>query len=532
MPGLSTHRKGVFYDNYWLTITYMWVAEDEGGGDWIEILGPADLSDRNEALEPAMWSPAEGEEPFIISSNLSQNFTVTDDITLTFSKAISIADFELWEEDNWDEEDPIDFLMTWSGNTATINPDETLLIDTIYRVMYYVEATDGYTSVEPMGWPTFRTQRGIDKIGSNVEIFDDIDLDDFATDVPITINFNMAIDHFFDSDIALQDGDNNYIFITPTITTTTIPDDTLTITPSLDLEDNMSYTVSWEVFSDLDNGTDSDVGSIGFSTAEAALSQPDDVTNFDLADPLFEADWDTQSIAFEWDRAYDSNLDLVDGYYIFATDTYNGVEEVLVADIADPGPEDYSGTLTGSAILHDAGSSPFAVNVFDAWPDAAGDVQPFAQANAITFEIYAYVSDSAGDEILMSASAVASASGAITDTTDPSFAAPTALDPTSTPVIAPVEPLFGGAPYVAGADEVWTIGYTISEAIDPTFAVSVDETDFTGTSVPVVGWTWGPQTITITLDFTSGDDLDAASSLTITIQDTSGVNQRTTVFDF
>ncbi|MBN1687345.1 MAG: carboxypeptidase regulatory-like domain-containing protein, partial [Spirochaetales bacterium] len=188
----------VFYDNFWLTTISVWDPSVGETGEYVDVLGEADLSDRNEALEPAYWVPGSGTTPYVISSNLSQNFLVTQSIELTFNKPIRTADFVLYAYVDGlgalADGDPIDFAATWSGNTVTIDPSETLRSDYDYAVSYIVEADDYYVG---NGDVYFRTERGIAKIGSNVEDLDETTLDDFVVTDDIVIVFNMAIDHIY-----------------------------------------------------------------------------------------------------------------------------------------------------------------------------------------------------------------------------------------------------------------------------------------------------------------------------------------------
>jgi methionine-rich copper-binding protein CopC len=521
----SFYNGTVFYNNFWLTVEEVWVESD--GGDWVEVLGTADLSDRNEALGPLTWSAADGTTPFVTSSNLSQSFDVTSSIELTFNKAISpsAADFELGEDDGEGgfADNPLDIAVSWNGNTVTLNPDEVLLANTVYLVTYSVEATDGYTGAASL--PTFQTERGIMKIGSNVEIFDDKTVDDFDVTSDITLTFNKTIDHFSDANITLVDDDGNFIYIMPSSAA-----EVLTINPSQSLEDNMDYTVSWKVYSSLDNGTDFDSGSISFSTAEAPLAQPDDVTGFDLVNTAFLADWNTQEVDFEWNRAQDANGDYVDGYRIYATDTYNGVEEVLVGEADDKGPTDYSSTVTGTAYLNDAGSTPLAVNVFDAWPDATGDVQPFAQLNAITFTVYAYVTDSSEEDILMSSTAASY--GPVEDETAPTINTPAVLC-TSGPSDGATAIPADNAPE---EEEIWTLTYTITEPITNDVVNDVVASGTFGgapaTNPSIAKTIAEPQTLVITLTYDGTDDVTTdGDTLSISVRDTSN-NQGNITFNF
>jgi hypothetical protein len=538
----------VFYENLWLTEgSYTDEFDNE-----IFFLDEADLSDRNEALPPQTWAVNSGDTPFVISGNLSQNFAVADSAVLTFNKAISIADFELWESADYPAGTPLDFALSWSGNTATINPDETLTVDTIYRLTYLVEATDGFTSgATATVLPDFRTVRGIRKIGSNVETLDDNQFADHVIGDDIELYFNMGIAAALSGEVILTDttdGATNPV-IDVVLDFATTPT-TLVIDPVDDLEADHTYSLAWKVYSALDEGANSTAsgitpGPIVFSTAAPVLTAPVGApVTLTKASPT-NLDHNTTAVAIEWDRVAG-----VSGYQVLAY-SYDSadvtftpiVEKTVILDIIDPGPSVYATTMQQNIDL--------AQPAFDAWPfwlDVNGDgifddgstanpdefididgdtlydpaiditlVEPFSNDTTVRITVRAYNSDGSN----IAASVTESPNLNLTDTTGPSYTIPSPT-PTSDPL-----PALPAAAYTG----TFRLQFLFSEAIaysatyTPTAFINggigtIDITAGTGNTVLNI-YTVDDQTVEAEFIVT-GADINTGTTFQISVADTSG----------
>jgi hypothetical protein len=126
---------------------------------------------------------------FVLTSNIEDGFLISDNIVMTFNKAIDTASFEVYLGIDKAAKTEINSVV-WSNNntTVTINPDENLLIDTGYYVSFFGKSVDGNSFDYDY---YFDTQVGIEVTTTNLQIYDGYN--QITATQAIIINFSMPV---------------------------------------------------------------------------------------------------------------------------------------------------------------------------------------------------------------------------------------------------------------------------------------------------------------------------------------------------
>lgn len=302
--------------------------------------------------------------PFIVQNNFeNDDFLLTDDIVITFSKLMNTNSFdiELWS-DNYGN---VEFEETWSNNiTLTIDPYVALQANETYWLSLNGESQDNNSFSETLD---FETQEGIEFVWTNLERIDGV-FDEFPIDSNIVITFTMEVDlNNYSGYVNLYDKDNAVV-----LTSLSTDSTTLIIDPYYNLEPEQDYTLDYKVYSYIEGDYDFDL--INFETASDDTI-PAQVSGFavDMGDD-WTADWNTTSITFKWNTVGNA-----DSYRIYAKDNGDNTDLVRVALFS---AQDYVTDQSGTVYLS---SYP----QFDYYDDD-GIQTPFTNGTEITFQIVAY----------------------------------------------------------------------------------------------------------------------------------------------
>lgn len=161
-------------------------------------------------------------EPFVVTHNLLDGFIISDNIVMTFNKAIDTTTFEIDLGIDKSSKTEINSVVWSNGNmTVTINPDENLRLDTWYYMNFYAKSVDGNETGDNY---YFKTQPGIEVTTTNLQVYDEYN--QITINQAMIINFSIAVD---------TSDPNNYISFsglasgTPTAFSWSNGDKTLTI---------------------------------------------------------------------------------------------------------------------------------------------------------------------------------------------------------------------------------------------------------------------------------------------------------------
>lgn len=161
-------------------------------------------------------------EPFVVTHNLLDGFIISENIVMTFNKAIDTTTFEVGLGIDKSSKTEINSIVWSNGNmTVTINPDENLRLDTWYYMNFYAKSVDGNETGDNY---YFKTQPGIEVTTTNLQVYDEYN--QITINQAMIINFSIAVD---------TSDPNNYISFsglasgTPTAFSWSNGDKTLTI---------------------------------------------------------------------------------------------------------------------------------------------------------------------------------------------------------------------------------------------------------------------------------------------------------------
>jgi len=303
--------------------------------------------------------------PFIVQNNYeNDDFILTDDIVITFSKLMNTNSFDI---DLWSNTyGNVGFEATWSNNiTLTIDPYVALQANETYYIPLSGVSQDNNSFSDSLD---FETQEGIKFIWTNLERVDGV-FDEFSATSNIEIIFTMAVNlNNYNGYVTLYDEANTLVSTSLSTTDST----TLIIDPLYNLEPGQDYTLEWKVYSTIEGDYDGDEQS--FETT-SDVTVPAQVTGFavDMGDD-WKADWNTTSITFKWNTVGNA-----DGYRIYAKDNGDNTDLVQVASLST---QDYMTVQSGTVDLN---SNP----QFDYYGDD-GIQTPFTNGTELTFDIFAY----------------------------------------------------------------------------------------------------------------------------------------------
>lgn len=304
--------------------------------------------------------------PFIIQNNYeNDDFGLTDDIVVTFSKAMDTSTFDiLLESSNYGT---VEFRATWNNDiTLTIDPYVALQANELYFLSMSGKSQDNNSFT---GNYEFQTQEGIEFVWTNLERVDGV-FDQFPIDSNLEITFSKRVDlNNYNGDVKLYDQSFAAVSVESSLSADST---TVIINPLYNLEPGQDYILNYTVYSTIDGDFDS--GTFNFQTA-GDITPPDQVTGFvlDMGDGWF-ADWNTTLITFKWNTVANA-----DGYIIYAKDSYNNSDLIQVASFD---AQDY---LTEQNETVDLRMYP----QFDYYVDD-GIQTPFTGDIEITFKILAY----------------------------------------------------------------------------------------------------------------------------------------------
>jgi len=262
--------------------------------------------------------PINSPEPFITQSNFINvsNFSLTEDLTCTFSKTMQTSNFEYNLSHNSTD---VECETTWSNDiTLTIDPGVDLVPDETYTLHLKVKSADNHVFEDNI---SFHTQKGIKFVSTNLERIEGV-FDKFPVDQDILLTFSMAVNiHHPDLVLYIEDPNDSLLYLnTPTLSN---GNRTITLSHPNDLEPEQDYTLYYNVFSTIPG--DSVFDTIHFKTASSD-QVPGKVTGFTLTSPNANSiDWNTTTMTFRW-----NTVEGADGYAILAEDSYHNSDRILI----------------------------------------------------------------------------------------------------------------------------------------------------------------------------------------------------------
>ncbi len=259
--------------------------------------------------------------PFIVQNNIANNdFGLTDDIMITFSKAMVTESFEITLAPTVKAVGAeIGFVATWADDVAlTINPGTALNASTSYTLSMSGVSQDGNAYTESIA---FTTIDGLEFLYTNAERAIGL-FDEFPVNGNIEITFNMEIDLTNINGHVTMTEDGDQVALDATASADLM---TLIIDPDYDLEPGMDYIVDYEVYSNIPGDFDTKTFTI---TTSDDVVVPGQVMNFALdMGAGYEADYNDAGWGFQWDAVANATT-----YRIYARDTYNNSDFVEVFD--------------------------------------------------------------------------------------------------------------------------------------------------------------------------------------------------------
>lgn len=309
--------------------------------------------------------------PFIVQNNYeNDNFGITDDLSLTFSKLMQTSSFDISLSGI---NGNVEFEATWSDDiTLTIAP----YVDALQANGNYSLSLSGYSQDNNpfYGSYSFWTQEGIQFVYSNLELVDGM-FEHFNISENIEITFTMEVE--LDNYRGYVNLIDESSAIVSTIESLSGDSKTLIIDPLYNLEPNQVYTLTYRVYSAIEGDYES--GSFAFETA-GEITSPGQVTGFaiDMADNWL-ADWNTNWISFRWDAVENAT-----SYSIYANDNGNNTDLIRVGSFS---AQDFMANQSGTVFLN-------GYSQFDLYDDD-GTQTPFSGGTELMFKIIA--NNSAGE---------------------------------------------------------------------------------------------------------------------------------------
>lgn len=324
--------------------------------------------------------------PFVVQNNFeNDNFGLTQDIVLTFSKAMQTTSFDIALYNN--TYGTVDLTATWNNDiTLTIHPYIALQANETYNLDMSGVSQDHNNYTASLN---FDTQQGMQYVRTNLERIHGI-FDEFPIDSDIEITFDMAVDLSNINGYArLRDASNALV---STSLSTSADSTTLIIHPRYDLEPGTTYSLSYVAYSTIPGDYESNT--FQFTTA-LDVTLPGQVTGFNLdMGDQWTADWNTRTISFQWNSQTN-----VAGYHIYARDNKDNSDLILIGSYSS---QEFTSVISGSISL---GSYP----QFDLYAND-GIQTPFSGGTQLTFKIVAY--NDAGEGVFADSIVIA-------DETDP-----------------------------------------------------------------------------------------------------------------
>ncbi|MFH1687692.1 MAG: hypothetical protein ABIE70_09250 [bacterium] len=253
------------------------------------------------------------------------------------------------------------FVATWSNENKTLTLDPTSVMQTThsYTVTVNGEATNGLTLIDNDGSTgfsrSFTTEVGIALLSTNLddvaERVSEFVFTDFPTDGIIELTFNM---------VPNMTHTGTWVHLTETAhgyevgKAMAVSGNKLTITPDVDLSDGVEYSLTFKIYSTIEQDYVQNASTYSVTTAnDCVLGQPVIVDYDD------EIDYNTTGIMLEWNVMPDA-----DKFYIWAADDFNNPDRRII-DSVDAQQSGVTQTRTvtlpaGFDRYTDAGQTPFA----------------------------------------------------------------------------------------------------------------------------------------------------------------------------
>ena len=314
-----------------------------------------------------MFLEIAGEEPFVVHNNFeNDNFGLTENLSITFSKAMQTVSFEIalsgprgtvQVESQWED----DITLTLSPYVSALRANANYFLSlTGYSLdnNYFSESF------------TFGTITGIQFVQTNLEYVDG-EFNNFAIGDDIELTFSMGIDlDNIASSTILVDASSAYV---STVVSLSEDSKTLIIDPLYDLEPGQNYTLMYIVYSDIEG--DFTEGNFSFTAEEETVIIPEKIVDFVLnMDADWKADRNTTDISFMWATEVNAT-----GYRIYAHDNHANTDFIRIANFD---ARDFITFQSGSI---DLSSFP----QFDFYDEDANQT-PFSGRTQLTFMIVGY----------------------------------------------------------------------------------------------------------------------------------------------
>lgn len=340
-------------------------------------LGVLDLTAADETIEDQTLYPVSGFLPEIVSTNLDDNFGVSESITVSFNKAIDDEESS-FNVSNFAVEE------TWAADmkSVTLVVDRTLAIDTAYILNYTLTTIDGY--VGAASTVSFSTTEGIDYVSSNIG---DYTFNNFAIDGDIVVNFNQNFDRVENVKLKIDGSVNVLISYTAT-------GSTLTVNPVDNLYYNRTYTLSADVYGSGDNATDMYSLSRTFTTVEetttvAAVTTPiiSIDSNYNYDSTLITVTVTNNGTTNLIEGTDDQYTEIPDNYYVYARVVDSAMDWIEVGSATNTRNDyDYGHEYDDIDIFANLAIATYSDH-FDVFVDDGALQTPFPNETAVEFMV-------------------------------------------------------------------------------------------------------------------------------------------------
>ena len=310
-----------------------------------------------------------GLDVVIISNNfLEDNFVVTENLIMTFNKAIDTTTVEVDLTQGSSPFANVPVFHSWDtdGLILTIDPAYPLSANFNYDLDisgYAADMTQFFIQ------ETFITEDGINLLNTNLYISVNQTVQDFDPAGTITAEFNMPADIANPLNEFYLEDDNGYLVY---INTSWTGDNTiLNIDPDENLKIDTDYYLSFRIYSTIPGDFYSNLSNqIGFHTSDASTAPSAPSGFICLNDTII--DYDTNNgIQLKWNLA-----DGVDNYALYASDSHNNTDWINLNNFTPSG---------GFGTMQVAVSLP----MFFDWLSGDAIVTPFANGIEVSFFIIA-----------------------------------------------------------------------------------------------------------------------------------------------
>jgi len=322
--------------------------------------------------------------PFVVQNTFDYGniIDVNDNIVITFSTTMDDATFSI-ELKNSSTSEVVPTEISWDYNTTlTIDPLVSLQKSEAYSLSISgVSQNNGNFSQVY----SFNTQDGIQYVSTNLYNVEG-NFDDFDVNSNIEIEFSMPPNYeHLDSYVWLFDSYQNYVDMVLSTSGST-----LIINPVYHLEYDDNYTIEYKLYSaypgDYAERTILSGTALFFNTESNVTTAPTQMASLTKINvPSDGYDFDDVNFSF---RFY--NIPDVDGYRIYAYDTYNNSDFIEVLTIPSNDYLEYQDVTVNLAYSYVDGSTTiYPYSQFDYYDDD-GLQTPLAGGTRVYFGIVAY----------------------------------------------------------------------------------------------------------------------------------------------